>query len=83
MLQTLQDEGPGRASGHVSTTLAENYNRLLDDIVATVPDLEGSLPSKIGSSTPFATLGASDASFVDLKVFLNQVVDLLDAVSDE
>ena len=82
MLQTLETETGNGTKNRVSTTLAESYNTLLDDIVEVVPELQGALPNQIGSTTAFASMGVSDADHVDLRVFLNQVVDLLDAVCD-
>ncbi|KKK82110.1 hypothetical protein LCGC14_2806660 [marine sediment metagenome] len=83
MLQTLETETGNATRNRVSTTLAESYNTLLDDIVEVVPELQGALPNQIRSTTPFAKMGESDADHVDLKVFLNQAVDLLDAVCEQ
>lgn len=68
-------------SNSVSTALAEHYNSLLDK-AATFPEIAEHLPPKIKSTSPFASMGISDAHYTDLMVYLNQLIDLTDILED-
>lgn len=65
----------------VSTSLAEHYNSLRAK-AAAFSELAEHLPPEIKSTSPFASMGISDAHYPDLMVYLNQLVDLTDILED-
>jgi hypothetical protein len=62
--------------------LAENFNSLIQEIETAYPELRSALPARITAHGPFAHMGASDVSYLDLEVFVDQVLNLLELVHD-
>ena len=79
---TLEASAIDRHDATVSTHLAEHYNTLLDK-AAAFAELKEHLPPRITSNSPFSHMGVSDATYTDLKVYLNQLADLLDLLEAE
>lgn len=79
---TLEGSAIDRHDATVSTHLAEHYNSLVDR-AAGFEELKGHLPPRITSNSPFSHMGVSDATYIDLKVYLNQLAELLALLEGE
>lgn len=80
---TLQNASAKEKEGPTGTALAENFNKILQEAGNTFPDLKDSLPASITSRGPFARMGKSDASYLDLEIMADQLLSLLDLVDDD
>ncbi len=77
---TLENASEKARQGRAGIGLAENFNQLLKEVSEEFPDLKDSLPKPISSKGPFARAGVSDSSYLDLEIFSEQVLSLLDLV---
>jgi hypothetical protein len=80
MKSTLEAQAHPDKKEKASTHIAENFNKIVTDIASAFPELASSLPSPISSSTPLAQVGMSDAQYVDLEVYCEQILNLLDLI---
>jgi hypothetical protein len=80
---TLERASEKQKSGPAGMAIADNFNTLLDEIEAACPDLKGSLPSRITPSRHFAHLGVSNISYLDLEVFADQALSLLELIPEK
>ena len=77
---TLERASEKQKNGPAGKALAENFNTILQEIETTFPDLKSSLPARVTSHGPFADKGAADVSYLDLEVFAEQTLSLLQLV---
>ena len=80
---TLHNATAKEKEGPAGTALAENFNKIVEETVQTFPDLKESLPARITSRGPFARMGKSDVSYLDLEVMADQLLAMLDLVDDQ
>ena len=80
---TLQNASVKEKEGLAGTALAENFNKIVEETAQTYPDLKESLPARITSRSPFARMGKSDVSYLDLEVLADQLLAMLDLADDE
>lgn len=79
---TLENASEKTKKGRASITLTENFNSLIEEIGKAYPDIKPALPKKIKATGPFARVGASDANYVDLEVYAEQVIGILDLLGE-
>ena len=77
---TLERASEKQKNGPAGKALAENFNAILQEIETAFPDLKSSLPARITARGPFAHMGAADVSYLDLEVFAEQALSLLQFV---
>lgn len=77
---TLHNASESSKKNHVTTMLAEEFNRLVTDAGATFPDIKTALPSLIQHNPQFRMMGISGATYLDLEIMAEQVLGLLDAM---
>jgi hypothetical protein len=77
---TLERASEKQKGGPAGTALAENFNRILEEVGTAFPELKSALPARITSLGPLARVGSSDVSYLDLEVFAEQVLSLLQFV---
>jgi len=75
---TLERQERHGKKEQASIHIANNFNSIISDISSEFPDLASSLPSPIYSNFPFSDLGLSDATYLDLEIYCEQVLSLLD-----
>jgi hypothetical protein len=74
----------GRASAadkakHATTPIAEDFNRMLEQIAEAFPGVAFALPKPVGSSHPIFD-GLSDVTYFDLEIMTEQIVAILSEV---
>jgi hypothetical protein len=79
MAQGLSGCSPSKAS-HITTSLAANFNAFLADVRRIYPALASHLPAAIKDSVHFKELDMAEATTLDLNIYLNQIIGLLDAL---
>ena len=77
---TLDGGWSDKKADHVTTAQAEEFNKMLKEVASSYPEAAGSLPAEIKSTTPFARMGISNASLVDLKIYADQLLSILDVL---
>ena len=45
--------------------------------------MKAALPGKISKDGPFAMMGVTNSTYLDLEVYLNQVMDVIAAIQEE
>lgn len=81
---TLEKTPTSQKEGFASMTIANNFNRILKDVSESYPDIASSLPTAIGKmSGPAGRLGdSSRAHYLDVEIFAEQILSILDLVGD-
>lgn len=80
---TLQNASSKEKSNSAGTALAMNFNKIVEDTAKVYPDLKDSLPASITSDGPFSHMGVSDVTYLDLEVFADQLIAMLDVMDVE
>jgi hypothetical protein len=75
--KTLEKLDQKTKAGHVPVQLAENFNKLLDEIKTESPDAAPELPLPITLDGTFEGIGVTDISYVALEVMVRQVLGVL------
>lgn len=78
--RTLEKASDKAKTSHVTNPLAAQFNELVEDIGKHYPAIRSGLPKKIESTTDFSIMGMSDVSYLDLEIFCEQVINLLELV---
>lgn len=73
-------QGGGDKTGRVSVGLADNYNKLLGDILAVYETLKPHAPAEIDKDSIFADAGYTNASIAELRTNVLQLQSLLEAI---
>lgn len=73
----LERASEKQKGGPAGRPLAENFNKILQEVEIAFPDLKPALPAPITSRGPFADMGASDATYLEVEIFAEQVLSLL------
>ena len=76
----LSNAPPHGKADHVTTGQAAEFNKMLKELASEYPQVASSLPAEIRSTTPFARLGVSDATLVDLAIYADQILAILDVL---
>jgi hypothetical protein len=66
----------------IGTNLANEFNKLLDEIGQDYSELKSSLPAKITSQGPFSDMQKADVNYTDLEIFTETVMSLLNLVEN-
>ena len=66
----------------IGTNLANEFNKLLDEIGQEYSEVKNSLPAKITSKGPFSDMQKADVNYTDLEIFTETVMSLLNLVSE-
>ena len=61
----------------VTRSLAEQFNGIVKRVGSAFPDLSAHLPKPIGATTPFRKVGKADATYVEVEVYCEQLLNLL------
>ncbi len=77
---TLQRSSEQQKKELAPTLLAKDLNGVIDEVAKTYPDLKDALPKPVLSSTPARRLGMSDVRYLDVEIFVEQVLRLLNLV---
>lgn len=64
----------------IGTNLANEFNKLLRELSEEYPDLKSSLPAEIPSKGPFRDMQKADVNYIDLEIFTETVISLLNLV---
>jgi hypothetical protein len=67
----------------IGTILANEFNKLLLEIGEEYPELKNSLPSKITSTGPFSEMNKADINYIDLEIFTESVMSLLNLADNK
>lgn len=76
--RTLDKASEKSKGGHISRPVATQFNELVADIGTQYPSIQESLPKKIESTTTFAMMGFADVTYLDLEMFCEQVLGILE-----
>lgn len=76
LLQSL--DGAGGARDNVSVSMAGHYNDIRAAFAAAVPSLTAHLPPTISQKSNFAELGMTEATYFDLRNYVNTLLSLYD-----
>jgi hypothetical protein len=76
-LHSLDAQAKGN---HVSIDLAQNFNKLLEEIKAESPEAAPELPQPITLQGIFARLGQTSTSHVALEIMVGQVLGVLEVL---
>lgn len=76
IIRTLESADRNQKEGRISLGTSEIFNKIRKDVIAFHPELESSIPREIGSHFG-RKLGFADASFMDLELACNSILDLL------
>ncbi|HBN74915.1 MAG TPA: hypothetical protein DD473_03650 [Planctomycetaceae bacterium] len=81
IISTIENENERNRSGRISWSLACDYNRIIDDFTAEFPEYKDQFPQKI-NGTHGQRLGYGDASFLDLRIKADQVVKIVEVLTE-
>jgi hypothetical protein len=62
----------------ISTELAKNFNGLVEMVAADYPTVKDHLPKPIKSMSEFRKVYKADESYLDLQVYVEQVISILE-----
>ena len=79
---TLENAPHKEKQSPATIQMASNFNAVLGDVKKEFTELEGSLPSPITFSSPQSSVGYSDATYLDIEIFSEQLISLLDLVDN-
>lgn len=65
-----------------SIVVAKNFNAIIEEIGEAFPVVRSALPKKIEATNPLAELGASDANYIDLEIYAEQIIGILDLLDE-
>lgn len=65
---------------HIAIPLAMSFNSLKTEIAESYPDLKDHLPAPIEATLPIAHMGSADIKYLDLEIYTEQLIALLDIV---
>lgn len=74
---TLERVPASDKTGHIGITIAKDFNTVLQEMGEIYPELASGLPSPIGITGPFRQLGKAGASYTDLEILCEQVLNLV------
>jgi hypothetical protein len=78
-IQTALGRAPASAKGGPRTrVMAEEFNRLVDQISTDYPSVASALPQPIKPSMKFPT--QAKANYIDLEILAQQVVEILSLI---
>ena len=75
---TLDRTPPKEKKSNAGLELAESFNHLLTEIGELYPELKPDLPKALSTQGHFRSFGQVGASYLDVEVFAEQTLALLD-----
>lgn len=75
---TTIDETPASKQTHVTTSMAEHFNSILEEIGSAFPEVKDSLPAPIRLGGTFERMGITQSALLDLRIYARQVLELLE-----
>ena len=75
---TLKSATPDQKKGFIGIEMAKNFNKILEEVSIEHPSLGDALPAQLTWKGPFAQMGQSDTSYLDLEIYADQLLALLD-----
>ena len=81
--ETLGQTPPTQKNDLVSIHSGKHFNDLLAKIKVEAPEAAGHLPPPITWTTDFALMGKSDIKFLELEMYVNQVVHVLNVLASD
>jgi len=76
--RTLEKASEKSKGSHVTKPVAEQFNELVEEIGNQFPSVQSALPKRIESTTDFAIMGLADVTYLDLEMFAEQVLSILE-----
>ena len=76
----LERASEKQKNGPIGAGLADNFNAILREVETLFPQLKQALPALISTRGAFSSMGLAGASYLDLEVFAEQVLSLLEVV---
>jgi hypothetical protein len=76
--RTLEKASERSKSGHITKPVAAQFNEIVAEIGTQFPSVQNALPKKIEATTDFAMMGLADVSYLDLEMFCEQVLGILE-----
>lgn len=66
----------------IGTNLANEFNKLIDEIGSEYTEIKSSLPAKITSKSPFQAMEKADSNYTDFEIFTETLISLLNLVDE-
>ena len=80
---TIQSATSDERTNHASVQTMDLVNKLIADLSEQCPDLASSLPGQFKNVSPHASmLGKSDHTYMDLEIFIDQLLSLIELVDE-
>lgn len=80
MKNTLCNVTTSDKNQRITKVVAERFNKTLAEVREASPDIRDHLPTEITSSSPQNRVGFADAKYLDLEMFIDEVIALINAV---
>ncbi len=80
---TLERTPPAHKSNRISTHTAAEFNGIVEEIRAEVPDAASYLPKRIEASTSFRRMAVADITFIELEMLAGQVLNILNVLKSD
>ena len=82
IMKTLENTPASEKKNLVSLELAEDFNQTLKRVSVEYPDIANTLPKPLSTRGPMTQLGKASASFLDLEIVCEQLLNLLGLVGE-
>lgn len=76
----LEKTPSSEKKGHITIPLANSFNGLVSEAGEAYPELVDHLPPTIEATLDVAYMGSADITYLDLEIYVEQVISLLDLV---
>jgi len=81
-MKTLERTPPGEKKNLVSLEIAHDFNETLKSVSEQYPSIAGALPKPLSTRGPMTQLGKASASYFDLEIVCEQLLNLLGLVGE-
>lgn len=82
VMKTLERTPASEKKNLIALQLAIDVNKTIATIAETYPEIVGALPSPLSTRGPSTTMGKAPASFLDLEILCEQLLNLIGMVDE-
>ena len=80
---TLENASEKQKQGQVNIQLAQDFNKLIEDVTAAFPQIVSALPQPIDCAGPFMQMGVTSLTYLDLEVYADRLLAALELVAPD
>tara|TARA_E500000305_G_scaffold98439_1_gene89999 strand:- start:521 stop:817 length:297 start_codon:yes stop_codon:yes gene_type:complete len=78
--KSLNEYNSNDKQTHISKGMANDFNDILDILVAEKPNIQYILPKKITTSRPYDIMQKADITYMDLHILYNQIIAIVSEI---